>query len=79
MQTLTMVVDDHGVSGLWKGLRASLVLCVNPAITYGCFEKLKRMLLARRNNGLNSLTPLDAFILGAISKTLATVVTCIPL
>ncbi len=28
------IVRQEGLQGLWRGLRASLVLCVNPAITY---------------------------------------------
>jgi hypothetical protein len=71
----TILNEEDGIQGLWKGLKASLVLCVNPAITYGCFEKLKGILLTRRGGG--NLSAMDAFIIGAISKTLATVFTCI--
>jgi adenine nucleotide transporter 17 len=72
--SLVTICTEEGISGLWKGLRASLVLCINPAITYGCFEKLKGVLIARR--GGEVLSSIDAFIIGALSKTLATVFTC---
>lgn len=68
--TVQEVVQEDGITGLWRGLRPSLVLCVNPAITYGFFEILKKRLV-----GPNKLSPGQAFLVGAISKTVATVVT----
>lgn len=66
------VVDsEDGVSGLWRGLKASLILVVNPAITYGAYQRLKDVLFAGKNN----LKPWEAFLLGALSKSLATIVT----
>jgi len=56
---------------LWRGLKPSLVLTVNPAITYGMFERLKTVLLSEGE----AVGPGKAFVLGAASKTLATVVT----
>lgn len=73
--TVVAIVQEDGLQGLWKGLRASLVLCVNPAITYGAFERLKALLL--RNRDSDSLTSIEAFSIGALSKTLATIVTCL--
>lgn len=36
-----IVGSEDGYSGLWRGLKASLVLVVNPAITYGAYQKLR--------------------------------------
>lgn len=36
-----VIHSEDGVFGLWRGLKASLVLVVNPAITYGAYERLK--------------------------------------
>ncbi|KAI0236687.1 hypothetical protein L0F63_002309 [Massospora cicadina] len=58
-------IRDDGYSGLWRGLKPSLALMVNPSITYGVFEKLK----GRRN-----LTSIE-IIFGAISKSVATILT----
>lgn len=56
--TAREVVDGpDGVSGLWRGLKASLVLVVNPAITYGAYERLKVALFP----GKASLRPWEAF------------------
>lgn len=68
--TVKDVVDEDGLPGLWRGLKPSLVLCVNPAITYGLFQILKKKLV-----GEAKLTPGQAFAVGAISKTVATIVT----
>lgn len=92
------ILKDDGVTGLWRGLKASLVLTVvslssrpfffwswlhplltsrlcaaiqNPALTYGSFERLKPLVLTEGQK----MTPGKAFILGALSKTIATVIT----
>jgi len=65
------IVSEQGWTALWTGLRPSLVLVVNPAITYGFFEKMKSILLARQK----SLNALEVFIIGAIAKAIATVIT----
>jgi hypothetical protein len=70
--TAKEVIDGpDGVSGLWRGLKASLVLVVNPAITYGAYERLKTSFFP----GRTSLKPWEAFLLGATSKALATIAT----
>lgn len=64
------IIDEDGVTGLWTGLRPGLVLTVNPAITYGMFERLKSSLVPQGKG----MSPWMAFTIGALSKTLATVV-----
>lgn len=71
------IVREEGVTGLWLGLKPGLVLTVNPAITYGMFERIKGAVLAARErvgNTSTSLGPGLSFALGATSKSLATVV-----
>jgi len=65
------------VTGLWLGIKPSMVLTVNPAITYGVYERLKSILLLARaaSGAADRLTPGMSFLLGAFSKTLATIVT----
>lgn len=52
-----VIEGPDGVSGLWRGLKASLVLVVNPAITYGAYERLKGILFP----GKSKLKPWEAF------------------
>ena len=70
------IIRDEGVTGLWLGIKPGMVLTVNPAITYGAYERLKSiLLLARAAAGTaDKLTPGMSFLLGAFSKTLATIV-----
>lgn len=87
-----VVHSDDGWTGLWRGLKASLVLVVNPAITYGAYQRLRILLFPGKIN----LRPWEAFsmsysvhpdsnksttnpeataVLGAMSKSLATIAT----
>lgn len=52
-----VIESEDGVSGLWRGLKASLVLVVNPAITYGAYERLKDVIFPGKTN----LRPWEAF------------------
>ncbi|KAF2104617.1 putative peroxisomal carrier protein [Rhizodiscina lignyota] len=66
--TAKEIVDsDDGITGLWKGFRASLLLCINPAITYGGIERLRVLLF----QGRQVLKPWESFLLGMISKAIA--------
>jgi Mitochondrial carrier protein len=66
------IIDEHGITGLWAGLRPGLVLTANPAITYGVFERIKSIFTL--GDPTVKLGPLRSFCVGALSKTLATVV-----
>ena len=58
LETGKEVIDsEDGWSGLWRGLKASLILVVNPAITYGAYQRFKDVLFAGKNN----LKPWEAF------------------
>jgi hypothetical protein len=58
LETAREVIDgEDGWTGLWRGLKASLVLVVNPAITYGAYQRLKEVLFPGKNN----LRPWEAF------------------
>ncbi|KAL2823155.1 mitochondrial carrier domain-containing protein [Aspergillus cavernicola] len=66
-----VVNSEDGWSGLWRGLKASLILVVNPAITYGAYQRLKDVVFPGKTN----LKPWEAFLLGALSKAMATIAT----
>lgn len=52
-----VVYSEDGWTGLWRGLKASLVLVINPAITYGAYQRLKEIIYPGKTN----LRPLEAF------------------
>lgn len=68
------IVEEEGVTGLWLGLKPGLVLTVNPAITYGVFERVKSLILLARGDSSTKMGPWLSFLIGALSKTLATIV-----
>jgi adenine nucleotide transporter 17 len=67
------IIEEDGVTGLWLGLKPGLALTVNPAITYGVYERVKSLLLLAQGPHVK-LTPWVSFVVGALSKTLATIV-----
>ncbi|KAF8339584.1 mitochondrial carrier domain-containing protein [Cantharellus anzutake] len=68
------IVREDGVGGLWLGIKPGLILTVNPAITYGLFERVKSVVLFSEPAGAK-MFPWQSFVVGALSKSLATVVT----
>lgn len=52
-----VINSEDGWTGLWRGLKASLVLVVNPAITYGAYQRLRAVMFP----GKAQLKPLEAF------------------
>lgn len=69
--TAENIIKEDGITGLWRGLKVSLVLTVNPSITYATFERLKAVLFS----GRKFLNPHENFALGVFSKMLATILT----
>lgn len=47
----------NGYAALWSGIQASLVLSVNPAITYAAYEQLRNALFSKKT----TLKPYEAF------------------
>jgi len=52
-----VIHSEDGYSGLWRGLKASLVLVINPAITYGAYQRLRQVIFP----GKVALKPWEAF------------------
>lgn len=52
-----VVESEDGWTGLWRGMKASLVLVVNPAITYGAYQRLRDSFFPGKKN----LSPGEAF------------------
>lgn len=72
-QQLQTVYSTEGLKGFYKGLIPSLILVSNPAVQFMVFERLKPRLMAYLQR--KRLSAMDAFLLGAVAKLVATLVT----
>lgn len=80
-------LEREGLNGFFKGYWFNVLLCVNPAISNTCFDKMKAAILryqaaqwTKTGRPFNyttypSLGPGQSFMLGAIAKAIATLVT----
>ncbi|KAJ1650608.1 hypothetical protein IWQ61_008633 [Dispira simplex] len=83
LATAREVVQEDGWTSLWKGLRPSLILVINPSITYGAFERIKTWMTPSpagpkgvgQFTRAPALSAVQVFLAGALSKTLATIIT----
>lgn len=67
------ILDEKGIPGFWSGYSASLILTLNPSLTFMMFEMLKRVTLPR---GKRERPPAAVtFLLSALSKMVASSVT----
>ncbi|EGC29884.1 hypothetical protein DICPUDRAFT_93080 [Dictyostelium purpureum] len=67
------IVKNEGYGGLYKGLIPALILVSNPSVQFVSYEKLRS--LWRKQTGRSKLGGLEIFVLGAIAKLIAGVVT----
>ncbi|KAJ4387006.1 hypothetical protein N0V85_007828 [Neurospora sp. IMI 360204] len=73
-ETITSIYRERGLlNGLWAGYSASLVLTLNPSMTFFLQQILKRMLISREKweEPGSAIT----FVIAALSKVMATSVT----
>lgn len=61
--------SEKGIKGFWSGYSATLILTLNPSITFSLNEVLKYSLLSREKREKPS--PFTTFLLAAISKAAA--------
>ena len=64
---------EKGLQGFWSGYSASLVLALNPSVTFFLFETFKRTLLPRSQR--SNPSPQAIFFLAAFSKAIASTIT----
>lgn len=71
------VYDEAGLWGFWKGVFPTLIMVSNPSIQFMLYEtmlkKLKKRTLEKKRSG--EITALEIFLLGALAKLGATIVT----
>ncbi|GER54457.1 mitochondrial substrate carrier family protein [Striga asiatica] len=72
------VYGEAGVLGFWKGVFPTLIMVSNPSIQFMLYETFLKKLKKQRllsSKGANGVTALEIFLLGALAKLGATVVT----
>lgn len=70
--------NEAGIKGFWKGVIPSLIMVCNPSIQFMIYESLLKRLKAKRalnNHSVENVSAIEVFLLGAIAKLGATVVT----
>lgn len=67
------IYDEKGMAGFWSGYSASLVLTLNPSITFFLFELFKRAISSGASRDAPS--PSSTFLIAAISKAIASSIT----
>ena len=71
--TARSIADDiwseKGIAGFWSGYSASLILTLNPSLTFFFYETFKRALLPREQR--SNPSPQATFLLAACSKAIA--------
>lgn len=75
LDVIVRIYREEGVTKLWAGVSSSLLLCCNPAIQFAVYETIKRILVRRKGKKAHNLRGLEAFVLGAFSKWIATIAT----
>eukprot|EP01097_Dermamoeba_algensis_P000894 TRINITY_DN132_c0_g1_i1.p1 TRINITY_DN132_c0_g1~~TRINITY_DN132_c0_g1_i1.p1 ORF type:complete len:305 (+),score=47.98 TRINITY_DN132_c0_g1_i1:113-1027(+) len=76
--TFFKILKEEGFLTLYAGLTPALILVSNPTIQYAVFEKLKALLSSFLSRGQGKTSPITAFqvfVLGALAKVVATVLT----
>ncbi|KAI4299446.1 hypothetical protein L6164_032907 [Bauhinia variegata] len=72
------VYGEAGVWGFWKGVLPTLIMVSNPSIQFMLYEAMLAKLKKKRalsQKGSDGITALEIFLLGALAKLGATVVT----
>jgi len=81
IRELRLILRARGYRYLWNGTAASILLVSNPVIQFVSYEQLKNArfahgMMGRANmESTRTLPPLEAFLAGAIAKTISTIAT----
>eukprot|EP00519_Triparma_laevis_P014402 CAMPEP_0182490804 /NCGR_PEP_ID=MMETSP1321-20130603/528_1 /TAXON_ID=91990 /ORGANISM="Bolidomonas sp., Strain RCC1657" /LENGTH=291 /DNA_ID=CAMNT_0024693041 /DNA_START=100 /DNA_END=972 /DNA_ORIENTATION=- len=71
---MSTVFAEKGLQGMYSGVQAFVVLCLKPAIQYTVFEKVKALILAGKASSQKTLSAIEAFLLGMVARTVATII-----
>jgi hypothetical protein len=72
---LYRMIKEYGPKHMWKGTSASVLLVSNPVIQFFCYEQMKVARTLSASKKAVSLPPMEAFVIGAMAKGVATLTT----
>jgi hypothetical protein len=72
-EIVSQIRSEKGLQGFWSGYSASLVLTLNPSLTFFLYETFKRTLLAPENR--DDPKARVTFLMAAVSKAIASTIT----
>lgn len=72
---LSDIAKKQGIWAIWQGLIPSLILVSNPSVQFVTYENLKKFMSKIAASRKKPITSIEFFIMGAIAKAVATVVT----
>jgi len=72
---LVQCFKAEGIPGLWKGLVPNLMLVSNPTIHFFTYERLRIWMQAYAEHRASPISASEFFLMGALAKTVATIVT----
>ena len=72
-RVIQSILKERGIRGFWSGYKATVLLSINPSLTYYFFQLFKALTLPRRRR--DNPTSVELFFLAAWAKTLATLIT----
>jgi len=78
LETVKDLYNEAGLLGMWKGVLPTLIMVSNPSIQFMIYESLLKRLTAKctaNEQGLKHVSAIQVFLLGAIAKLGATVLT----
>ncbi|GJN30760.1 hypothetical protein PR202_gb19096 [Eleusine coracana subsp. coracana] len=78
LQAIREVYRESGLRGFWKGIVPTLIMVCNPSIQFMIYETLAKRLQSKRSGkqlAKKNITAMEVFLLGAIAKLGATVIT----
>ncbi|KAK4055203.1 hypothetical protein OIV83_000483 [Microbotryomycetes sp. JL201] len=69
MEVAQDILSEKGPLGFWSGYSSSILLTLNPAITFYAFDMIKRAIVPAKHR--ERPTPLQSFLAGAFASSLA--------
>uniref|UniRef100_A0A7S2QSI1 Uncharacterized protein n=1 Tax=Norrisiella sphaerica TaxID=552664 RepID=A0A7S2QSI1_9EUKA len=69
------IIEKEGVAGLWSGVVPSLWLVSNPSVQFVVYEQVRLLMDGIATKRGRRITPIEFFLMGAIAKAAATIVT----